>query len=65
MKVIKRNFEKEDCKHFDRIQSRGCCGRTFTGGVCTIALPEENGNRVNKTCMTSMPYCKYEKKKEE
>jgi len=63
MKVIKRNFEKEDCKNFDRIVSRGCCGRNFTAGVCTI--PDENGNRVNRTCMTSMPYCKYEKKEEE
>lgn len=59
MKVIKSNFQKEDCKHFKWVVAKACCNRTYNAGVCTIA--DVDGNKTHKTCQTTMPYCRYEK----
>lgn len=61
IKVIK-NFDKDDCVHFERVKARGCCGRWTTAGVCTIPV---NGNPTHRMCSLKMKWCQYQKKEEE
>ena len=61
VKLIK-NFDLEDCVHYEVHDVPGCCGRTNKAGVCTI---EWRGTKANRTCSTKMKWCKYEKKQEE
>lgn len=67
IKVLK-NFDKEDCKHFNWTYSRACCGRgTAKSGACSIPLDNQGADLVvpNKVCSTQMGYCKYEPREEE
>lgn len=66
IKVIE-NFNKDDCKHFSWVFSRGCCGRgSIKSGACQIRLDNTGADIEipNKVCSTSMRYCKYEKPEE-
>jgi len=58
--VIK-NFAKTDCVHYEKIKSRGCCGRWAWNDVCLI---EYKGQRVPKICSTKTSYCNYQQKEE-
>lgn len=62
MKVSK-NFDKDDCIHYERVKANGCCGRKIIVGVCVI--PNDQGNVVNKTCSMKKSYCRYQPKEED
>lgn len=58
-----RNFDRNDCVHFDYVQANGCCGRKLTVGVCTI--PNAEGHITHKTCSLKMKYCQYQPKEDQ
>ncbi len=63
MVTIVKNFNKEDCKHFKWIFSRGCCGRgSVKSGACAVPLDTKRVS--NKVCSITTYYCKYEKREE-
>lgn len=61
MRQIIRNFNKEDCLHFEWKDTEGCCGAgPQSTGACNI--PDSNGLIGPKICYMKAKYCKYQKK---
>lgn len=60
MVTLLTNFNRDDCVYHQVVEARGCCGRKFQAGVCTITDPD--GIKRHKTCSMKMLYCKYEQK---
>lgn len=62
MVVILKDFNMQDCVHYEVRDVPTCCGRTKKAGVCTIEWRDTKGIR---TCSTKMKWCKYEKREED
>jgi hypothetical protein len=58
VKLVK-NFDLKDCIHYKQVAVKGCCGRTYRSGLCTVVYRDDASH---KTCGRKMKWCQYEKK---
>jgi hypothetical protein len=56
--LIVKNFNREDCVHFEWKEIDFCCGRKNTSGVCK--LTNKDG-----MCNTKLDYCQFQSKEEQ